>query len=709
MPKEQQTEQEQKLGIRKDPELYAEILGYYKRSEKYLKERGVFEQARKYTKMYEGDLWEAQGLSRAAHLSEVKVSIAFDVIETGLSVVTARTPTPDVEPKFDVDNEEYQQILQVMEQAGIQAEQVEDEEEQQRILEEAEQQAEEMFEQLKKRSSDFAKKLQQELVRVWKETKMQSLSRMGYREKGKVGIFFVKSVYNTETGEIENKLCDVTTIFPSPNTESIEDHRTEPFCYAPVISTGKAKQLYGLDSLDDAALGDMDDLSQYDGTEHGVVARFQKAISSFFEGRGKKKGGYCLPIECYMPADKEMITVEREEVMTDEEGRAIYNENNEVQYQTVEKEVNKFPSGYKRVTIIKGHRDWIIDEADCPYRRPPFFECRNIPQMGDFYGISELKNIEDLIMRLCNSASNINDNLRFTGNPTKVLPRDSQTELAPEDDQDTELETNMIGGTVYTSNTQGARWMEPPRLGFDVKWWMEWLKGWIDRITHMTDALRGFSPHANDSGKKVQELRQAAMGTFQIKVDEQVDFVKDLYAHWAWIYQNMHQGQIIQKTDDDFGDANFEVFNPADGKDLQLSIDVSARSIMPDDPWGAFEEAKELYSMGDQRTGVSLISGEHLIDLAPSLEDKARAKKWLAEQQERMDEEKQREMALEQFTDLAGELEGADTPQQEEQLFAELAEITQQVPQVIVTKEFKALEPRFKKALLQSLIGGKVA
>ena len=698
--KKPKAEKKGKQGLRKDPDLYNDIINYYERSKKVIEDRGIFKDAERYTLMYENKPWKAKNIHRAAHLSEVEIAIAFDVIETGLSVVTARAPMPDVQPRFSEDNKEFQAIQELR----LKAQQSENGDI------ESEKKAEELYEKLKERASEVAKKMQRQLVRTWTDTKMQPKTRMGYREKGKTGIMFVKSVYDEEKKDIINTLVDMTTQFPSPNVPSIEEHTNEPYIYGPIISVSKAKRLYGIDSLEEGATGEYEKLTQYENTEHGFSARARAAVKRFFHGEtGTGRGGYCQPLECYMPASNEMMDVEDEDYKKDENGRMVFDEDEKVKTEKVKKTVPRFPSGYKRVTIIKGHKDWILEEVDNPYKRPPFFESRNIPQAGDFFGISEIKNIEDLIMRMCNSASNLNDNLRITGNPKLVAPRDASSKVSQGEDFDDEPVTNELGGVAYTDNTQGMRWLEPPRLGFDAKWWMDFLKGWIDRISHQPDAVRGFNEFSQDSGKKIKELRIAAMGTMQTRIDEQIEICKDLYQHWVFIYQNFYPGTIIQKADDEFGNSNFEMFNPSDAKDIEFTVDVSQLSILPADPESEFETGMALAKLGLEVYGYPLISAEHLLDLAYSLEDNARAKKYIAEQQEAQDRKMQLEKAFQEFQQLAEAAsevaEQMPDSEEEDAVIDQIVEMVTQFPEIMQTQEFQALPVRLKVATVAALAG----
>jgi len=661
-------EQKENYGLRKDPKLYKYVIDAFKRSKKFKEELKVMEKAEKYDKYYNNDPWEASGNKRADHLSEVKIAIAFDVIETGLPIVTARSPMPDVNPMIDNESEEYQQIMSL----------------------EGEEQ-ESKLEKLKENLDDYAEKIQQELIDIWKRTKMQKKQRIGYRENCKVGNMFLKSEYDQEKKKWINTVCDISTIFPSPNVDSIEGHTDEPFCYAPVMSVEKVKRLYNITHLEEGSLGSFDDLKTFT-FETNFFQKVKAAMQAGLEMVGSndtQKGTHVIPIECYMPDNDES---EIEVTDFDEKtGQEKFDDEENVIKKTVTRK--NFPSGYKRVTVVLDNKDWILEEIDQPFKSPPFFGTINYQQIGNIFGISEIQNIEDLITIMNVSASNFNDNLRITGNPKLAVVQGST-------EDDGSPITNEIGGIVNTTVPGGVYYVQPPMLGNDVKWWMnDFLRGWIDRITRLSGALRGFNEFSEDSGKKIRELRNAAHGSFQPKLDEQVSFIIDLFQYWTFGIQNYYQHTIMQKVEDDVGKANYTEFDPRQGKDYKLSVDVNADSILPDDPFAEFDEALALYDRGVKRTDEPLISAEHIIDLAVHLQDKQRAKNYLAKKENEVDQQEfENFIALaEQASDIS---DGEGPGDNEDQVVIQLIEILTQFPQFLSTNEFLAMPDRLRNALL---------
>jgi len=360
-----------------------------------------------------------------------------------------------------------------------------------------------------------------------------------------------------------------------------------------------------------------------------------------------------------------------------------------------------------------------LDESPNRYKDglPPFLEIKNNSQPNDFYGISDMCMIEDLVTRVNMSASNLNDNLRLTGNPIKWEVIGSRVSK-PDEDED----TNEIGKVVNVKQKDAMGYLNPPSVGFDIKWWIvEFLMKMIDRVTKLTDAIRGFNSYATDSGKKIRELKLSAAGAFQPKLDAQVQFARDVYEHWAYIHQNLDPRTFIQKNEDEFGEANFEEFIPAKMSEIELEIDVSGDTIMPNDPTAEFEEGLLLFDRGLKRSGTPLISPEQLIDLAPTLEDKTRAKKYLASEQQKdvlmqqlQQEQAMREQANQELiATINSVLQAIDqnsiavikTPEFDP-LLTKMIAITSQFPELLKGQEFTVLPEQVKLQVLTGIAAG---
>lgn len=652
--------------MRTDEKLYKQILRAFERSKKWRDERKMQERWQKNSKLYENDSWEAMNATRDGELSKVKVAIAFDIVETGLPIATGRPPRPEIKVGLSIGNPIYQQYKQ-LQAAGMVEE------------------AEKLYASYMEFIDEYKRKMQRKLVTTWKDGKMQKKVRQNYRESTKLGNGILKSVWDGEKGDIVNEVVNLSTIYPSPDCSEIEDHTDHIFIYAPIIPVSKAKRLYGLKEVSEQAIGELLPDGTFKRQKFGWLANITSAIQADGDN------GYVRVIEAYMPDDEQVLVDQN--IIDEKTGSVIGAE---------QVETAKYQSGYKRVTVIDGQENFILDEQENPYGRPPFFMLKSYEQVGDFYGLSILEIVDDLIMRLNISASNINDNLRLHGNPAMEVYRKGL-----EDDQKI---TNRIGKIYYTNMPgQAVRYIAPPSISMDTGWWMEWLKGWIDRITHMSDAMRGFNENASDSGKKIQILKQAAQGSFQPILDAQIEFDRELFQHWAWIYQNLADESELQFAGDESGE--YEEFIPSAGRGLELYVDVSNESILPEDIYGQWETALQMYNLQDPLSGMPLVSPEMLIEIATRIQpeiDPVRLKEYLEDMRERTDAVKQREMLAEQFNVLVqqiGEMDKAmpgDNPEKDS-LYDQVVGMVSQMPDLMLQPGFSSLPEGVQQAAKDSV------
>jgi len=642
---EKHDEGDSRYGLRKDDELYNTIMLWFERSYNYIKERGLPTQWNRCQKIYENDVWAGLGRSRARHLTKCRIPVAFDAIETGLPVATARMPKPDVKPVIKADSTVYQQYRMLLMNGGnlpnaqqllptVDGGVAEVQVDSEQLLKAAE----EEFNKYRDKCTGYAQKMQTQLTSDWGESKMPEYNRQAYRANCIYGNAVIKSSWDSQTKKIVNNICDIRTIFPTPGINTIAEHINNPFIYASLMPVSEVMRIYNIDKIDPDAIGEYDQksgtLNFSSNIKTGWMASIGAAIKTTYTGLFRREGekdkklveGYCQVIECYMPDYSEE---EYDDYIYDDNGIKQYDD--EGKLKTVNKKRKKFASGHKIVTIIKDNPGWILAEEENRYKDglPNFFELKNNTQPNDFFGISDITIAEDIIDRINVGASNINDNLRLHGNPIRWEVWNSKV-------QDQGESTNEIGKVVYVKMPNAMGYLNPPTIGFDIKWWMsDFLFNMLDRVTKTPDAIRGLNSYAEDSGRKIRELRLAATGSFQPKLDAHVQLAKELYQHWAYIHQHFDERILLQKNEDELGESNYVEFIPGELKDLSLNIDVSGETIMPNDPTAEFEQGIALYNLGLARSGKPMISPEQLIDLATLIEDKARAKKYVAQEQER--------------------------------------------------------------------------
>lgn len=682
-----------KKGIRKDKELYEQIVEWFKRSKDNIDDKKVFDQADVYQRLYDNNPWDTlPKMFRPEHLTKMRVPIACDVVETGLSVATARAPMPDIEPELDRDK--LKEVAPVFGEQGI------DEKEFLSIM--------------GKVSTAYSHGMQKEMVKNWRKLKMQKLLRTIYREKGIKGTDFIRIEKDQDKDKIINEVCGIYHIFPTPGLYSIEEHTRDPFIYAPTMTANKAKEVLGITAIGKGALRTEKEAIEELHINHGVTdtpAKPQtmgKVVREGMRGDMKKKASDTVIIlRCYMPADMDDFEEYDTEVyVKNEDGTVqIDVDRGKVNKQTKKDTKSKFPSGYKCVVIILDHTDWIVDEYDCYYAphgepQPPFVRIAGYLPNKSFWGVSEIKQIDNLIAEICLVVSNLADVIRLTGNAPLVKTKGTlRVDATTEEGVNLEPQYAMPGETWEELIPNSMRYLQPPSTGFDAKWFLEWMLLMIDRVTHINDAIRGFNQYAQDSGKKIKELRMAALGTFGPKLDEVVEFCVEVYCMWAWIYQNLFSKDmvILQKDEDTEGEANFEDFIPAIGLIYDFFIDVSAESLIPEDPQAKFEETVLLYNMGMKRTGKPLVPAEAVIDAAPNIDNKQRIFKYVSKQQKEEDIEKIKQGILQELEGMLGGLEGLQPGTSEEaNEYEKVADMIQQVPEILFSPLFQAMPERLR-------------
>ena len=615
----------------RDKKLFDMVIKKEERATKAIKQSEIQNEWLKYERMYENDAWH--GSKRPEYLTRFQSNNLFENTEAVLPIIISRVPRPEITPKPKSLDEESL-----------------------------------------KKANQYAKGIQRELIDIWERTDMQIKQQMGFREFNIKGKYFLKSTYDSKDKKFYNGICDIRTIKPDPNANSIENCEDTWFIHAYTKPTSWVREYFGIDVEPEGELNDRGEFVIFPREQtklldksYGLVRIFDLYINDF----SKKYD------EDYIDKDKNME----------------YNKD-EKRIKKV-KEVLRYAKGKKIIKIIPSYTDFIIEDKENPYGRIPIFECTNYGRSEEFWGTSDGKNIKDHTLAINMIVSNIVDSIKTTGNPQKEKLLSGMA--------DTDIVVDNEPGRVYDVMQLGTiRNLETPRVPQYIPQTVEWLSKDIDRKSGITDAFRAESK-AGDSGVKVRSLISQATGRLQPKVTSFVRMTKQLYKHWALIIQKYYPDTIIQKAGDKEGIAQFEEFKPLDGKDIELDVKVSALSMLPFDNYLEFEEAQVLF-------GAESISREQLIDTAPTLRDKQRAKEWVAERQEQMAGEEQKVQAMQQFTQLAEqasdifEQQDLNTPELDE-LVVNMIKIASQFTDVIKSNEFVALPEDLKKAIVMGIMG----
>ena len=601
--------------------IYKQIIHDYTTDRKYIDDRGIPKMWSDGEKMYNNEYWE--GSDRPDHLTKATHNAGFEAVETMLPVVTSRPPSPDV--KAQPSSEALDKHLQ--------------------MLQDDPESAEESWKQLKDAIFRYGNGLTRELKNVWKHTKMNEKIKQEFREYEIKGTDVVKSYWNSKTKRIEVEICDVRTIVPYRFAESIDSCEDTHFCHAFYKPISWVSQKYNIPLEDIKAEGELDadgNFQLYDSEKQpaGAISGAISAIKSVLSpNQGQRTGdGMTLVIEYYCPGK-----VHIDEETSEDYKVNVYNKNGEKTYDKNNNEIvetkqrAKWKNG-RVITICRGCLDKVLADKQRGYKKLPFFKSANYSRAGDFWGTSEFRNIEKQIGIINMIISNITDNARLTGNPQKERVIGSEVKEV----------TNEPGAVYDTAIPGGIRNLNPGTMPAYIQHFLNWVQNnSIDRITGITDAFRGIAA-AGDSGIKVQHLIDQGTGRLQPKTMSFTTLSRDLFAHWADIIQNFYPEKIIQKMEDKSGEAKYDVFRPRQVPDAIFEIDVNMTALLPTDKSGQFEEAMAMAEMGMRVFGIPLISPEMIIEMAPSLEEKQRAKEWLALMQKKMAENQQEKPQMNQ-------------------------------------------------------------
>ena len=573
-------------------------------------------------RMYNNEWWEDG--SRPDHLTFGTNNGLFEVIETTLPVVTAKSPTPDIK---------YQPTAKALDIHLARMD--EDPEEEGISREELQQLAEQMWKAEKEVMFIYAQGLRRELMNIWYRTEMQTKVKMAYREYSIKGTNIIKSVWSKTKKMIVNTIVDIRTIVPYRFADNIEACEDTHLTHCSYKSAQWIHKKFGVPLKDIKADGylqadgifklfDEKPEESPSGGVSGQVNDHKTDIDADGEGLKKKSEALTLVLQYYcngeLTAEEEAFegyhVTQYDKESGDETGKTYHTR-------------KKWEDG-RVITIARGCKNRILKDEPRVYRKLPFFRSANYERAGDFWGTPEGRQIEEHIRMQNMIMSNINDNARLTGNPQKERVIGSEVKEV----------TNMAGKVYDSAIPNGVRNINPPPMPAYIRLFFQDLQAMVDRITGITDAFRGIAK-SGDSGVKVRSLIDQGVGRLQPKTLAFTELSRKLFIHWADIISKFYPEKIVHQTDDKSGKARYEVFNPKEVPEAVYDVNVALTAMLPTDLEGQFIEAMELAMKGMEIYGIPLIAPEHLIELAPTLEDKQRAKEFFAEMQEKVRQQAQ--------------------------------------------------------------------
>lgn len=604
-----------------DEKLYKYILDQYKMDKEVIKKRDLPKYWADYEKLYRNLYWE--GSTKPSHLTRATSNAMFETVETLLPVVTSRIPEPDI--KVNPTIEKYMEYQQVLEGIG----KIEDE----NIRAEAITLANADWQAFLDWAKAYSENLRFQLIQEYKDSDMAEKTRRGFREHEIKGKYILKSLY--VNGHFENEICDLESLVPHRFADSIKACEKTHLSHAVFKDVEWIEKNYGVKVKAEGYFDEQGDFYYYSNPNNmtGAVSGAVDKVKDALGAETKTDKGYALVIEFYSPAkifyeDPEYAEYTVSEY--NEDGTEKLGEGGEV---LKKKEVEPiYQTGLRITTVIRSWKNVIVRSIPLKYNRFPFLETTNYGRANDFWGTSEGHNIKSQIEITNVLISNIADNARLTGNPQKVIMIGA----------DIKEVVDEPGAKYESAESGGVQNLTPPSMPNYIPQFIDYLKVDQDRKTGNSDAFRGLTEYAGESGKHHRSVISQATGRLQPKTMEFVNLARNWYEHVAFCLKKFGPEEILQRISQETGQLEYRLFRPKEHSDqIELEINVNQTSVLPFDEYAEFEEGMVLFKVGVEAIGLPLLSPQHLIELAPTLREKQRAIKWIVEQLGKLDENQQ--------------------------------------------------------------------
>lgn len=291
-------------------------------------------------------------------------------------------------------------------------------------------------------------------------------------------------------GQISFESGDPFYCFPDPEARDVNCNRRKFFIYAEPVDVDRLKKEYP----DKAAFlkGDLIDFLDNE-RENLQTFRYRSPTDNktILESDGKSDGSEknrALKITCWLFAD-EMVEDEKSEV-NPQTGEQVIS--------TVQR--LKYPKGRK--ICISNNVLLDDDENDEPSGKVPLVRLVNYMLPREFWGISEIEQIEGPQITYNKIFSFALDVLTLMGNPIWIVDNDSGV--------DTDNLFNRPGLVVEKNKGSEVRREEGVQLQPYVLNMLEKIGAVIDDIAGNNDVSRGIKPEGVTAAKAIQELQDTA-------------------------------------------------------------------------------------------------------------------------------------------------------------------------------------------------------
>lgn len=350
------------------------------------------------------------------------------------------------------------------------------------------------------------------------------ISSMGYDPDIDLGLG--SAVYKSE---------DPFYCYPDPNANDVNDTRSRGFIHAEPVDTELVKEMAGPDRAH-LIKPDVQDLVRSSKTSlndlklRSVNTDRDMPDVTFESGIDQSMENRTMVITAYLkPGDLEEI-----------ESEQVDEETGDVTKVFVLKQ--KFPEG-RKVVIANG---MILEDGPLPYahRKIPFSRYLNYVLPREFFGISEVEQLESPQVTFNKLLNFTLDYLTLMGNPIWVV--DSAANI------DTDNLTSQPGLVVEKEPGTEVRRESGVQLQPFVLQLIDRMQGWFNDVAGTQDVSRGATPGSVTAAAAIEQLQEAARTRIRQKQRNLDDYIRDFGQQYVEIVlENYTTARVFRVTNDE--------------------------------------------------------------------------------------------------------------------------------------------------------------
>ena len=290
-------------------------------------------------------------------------------------------------------------------------------------------------------------------------------------------------------GAVNFNSVDPFYCFPDPNATDVNE-RSEYFCFAEPVDIEILKREYP--DKKEYITSDLQDSFAMDRTDLDIV-RYQSPTDKKSNLEGTS------PIDTYESPKALKITVyiTKPQDYTEKENKTV--DGNGIE-QTSYEQALKYPNG-RKICIASGV---LLDDGPLPYEdaKAPYFKWSNYILPREFWGISEVEQLESPQKIFNKLVSFALDVLTIMGNPVWIVDNDSGV--------DVDNLVNRPGLVIEKNRESTIRREEGVQLQPYVFQLIDRMKSWFDDISGNNDVSRGVRPDGITAAAAINSLQEAA-------------------------------------------------------------------------------------------------------------------------------------------------------------------------------------------------------